>query len=187
MVRALGLAIAAMLLTVSACGSSGASDTGSGAKAQAEVKAEEKAVKDRAEAAAAAKAEQTAVHKECVEVTGKLATKLSDLDSRLSIGLPFAEYGKKVGDARVAYDQLLKDAKQRGGISDKCINRVGLPLQSAMNAYVAAYDVWNKCIEDYNCTFDGDTLKKAQASWSKATRLIEKASTNVDALAPASP
>lgn len=173
--RALGIALAALLLTVSACGASSSGRTES----------EESAAEDRAAAAAEKKAEQTAVHKECVDVTGKFATKLGELDSRLSVGLPFAEYGKKVGNARVAYDQLLKTAKRQGGISNKCINRVGTPLENALNAYVDAYNVWNKCMNDYNCTFEGDILKQAQTSWSKATRLIEKASTNVDALAPA--
>ena len=182
--RTLGISIAALLLTLSGCGSSDSSTTKSDAKAQAQAKLEERAAEDRAKAAEAAKAKQTAVHKECVDVTEKLATKLSDLDSRLSVGLPFADYGKRVGDARVAYDQLLKSAKQRGGISDKCINGVGTPLESAMNQYIDAYNVWNECVQDYDCTFEGDTLKKAQTSWSKATRLIEKASNKVDGLAP---
>jgi hypothetical protein len=120
-------------------------------------------------------------------VANGLDKRLSELNSRLSVGMAFAEYGDRVGSARVAYDALIRDAKARGGISDACINKVGIPLQSAFNDYTAAYNLWNSCINDAGCdTSKGATHDKMQTKWSKAGRLVDKADSALTGLQPGS-
>jgi hypothetical protein len=100
--------------------------------------------------------------------------------------MQFDDYGRRVGAVQVAYDRLIKDAKARDGISDACINKVALPLQTALNAYNTAYNVWNKCNQDYNCSIDeGSAEHKIQAAWAKATSRIAKAEAALTALQPA--
>jgi uncharacterized protein YceK len=113
--RSLVAALATLIL-LGGCGSSGSS---SETKAQAQ----EQAAKARASAEAKRKAKESAVFKECKAVVGPLDDQLTSLDSRLSIGLPFADYGQAVGAAKVAYDKVVRDAKARGGISNECVNR----------------------------------------------------------------
>ena len=145
---------------------------------------EEEAAEAREQRLREQRERETAVYRECVSVTKALTSKLSDLDSRLTIGLQFDDYSRKVGDAQVAYDRLIKDLKRREGVSDRCINKVGLPLERALNQYVTAYNVWNDCIGDYSCSFEGAILKRAQRSWAKATTGLERAAANLDAMRP---
>ena len=71
-------------------------------------------------------------------------------------------------------------------MSDSCINRVFLPLQTALNAYAKAYNAWNDCNSDYNCDINkGDANKKIQGSWSKASTSLTKADDGLAALQPA--
>ena len=104
---------------------------------------QEEQAKARQRAAEEKRAKQSALYGECRKVAGKLDIRLTQLDSRLSVGLPFAEYSDAVGSAKVAYDKLLRDAKSHGGLSEACINKVGIPLEKALNAYMKAHRVWD--------------------------------------------
>ena len=177
--------VVAALLLVSGCGGS-PEETQAQKAAAAKSKAREKAANERQQALAKKQRHQTAVYKECRRVAGPLDAKLDDLNSRLSVGLPFAKYSDLVGDAKVAYDKLIRDAKAQGGISDLCLNRVGTPLESGLNACINAYNTWNDCINATYCTFDKGTpsLKKAQQSWAKAGVLVNRADAALTGLRP---
>lgn len=188
-------AAVAMVMLVAGCGSSGpsahekaaaASHKAAVAKRKAAAHRQEVAARARAKAAAERRARQSAVYRECRAVANGLDNRLSELNSRLAVGMAFAEYGDRVGSARVAYDKFIRDAKARGGVSDACVNRVGVPLESALNAYAAAYDVWNNCINATSCdTSTGAAHDKMQAKWSKAGRLVDKADAALTGLQPA--
>jgi hypothetical protein len=91
---------------------------------------------------------------------------LTELDSRLSVGLSFSEYSDKVGAAKVAYDRL-----PIGSLDATCINQVGSLEEDAYNDYVHAYNTWNDCISKIGCS--NDSIKSSlQDDWSKATDLL---------------
>lgn len=179
-----GAAIVAILTT--GCGSSNVSPQDD-ARAHASLSQEAQA-KSRQKASEERKARQSAVYEECRKVANVLDERLTELDSRLSVGLPFADYGKAVGSAKVAYDKFIRDAKAQGGVSAACVNKVGIPLEGAVNAYIKAYDVWNNCVDTYSCGFDkgSPALKKAQADWTKASHLVTRADNGLAELQPAS-
>ena len=182
MLRRLLVAGLAMLI-LTGCGA--AQEAPAAKAAASKSAAAEKAAADRAAAAEKQRAERTAIYKECTKIITPFDDALSGLNSRLSVGLPFADYSKQVGNVSVAHDKVIKKAKALGGVSDQCVNRVATPLEDALRAYVKAYNVWNACISDTYCTFDGDKLKQAQGSWSKASTLIDKAETALAKLRPA--
>lgn len=103
----------------------------------------------------------------CTSELESLVEALTDLDSRLDIGLSFSEYSERVGDAKVAYDRI--DASV---LDATCIEAIGTPAETALNAYIDAYNDWNDCIQDSDCSTDSiePTL---QGHWSKATSLLD--------------
>lgn len=105
----------------------------------------------------------------CAEQLGDLHTALSDLDSRLSVGLSFQDYSERVGDVRVAYDAIDYTA-----LDPACTLGVGIQLEKATNSYIRAYTRWNNCIEDLDCSTDSID-KELQRNWARATRQIENA------------
>ncbi len=129
--RALFSAIVVLVL-LGGCGGANSPSASDKASQAAEKRAEkaEKAAEARQEAAAERRARQSAVYTECRSVVGPLDTKLTDLNSRLSVGLPFAKYSDQVGSAKVAYDKLIRDAKARGG--------------SATNASIGSAHRWSR-------------------------------------------
>lgn len=182
--RQIGMLMVVVVFALSGCGEQGASPAERAAASKSA--AAERAVKARQEALAKKKAKQTAIYEECRSVAVGLDDKLNNLNSRLGVGMPFAEYGKRVGDASVAYDEAVRKGKARGGVSESCINRVFLPLQTALNAYTKAYNVWNDCNADYNCDINkADANKLIQGSWSRASTSLTKADDGLAALQPA--
>jgi hypothetical protein len=105
----------------------------------------------------------------CPDEVIDLVETLEDLDSRLSVGLNFAAYSERVGDAQVAYDRI--DVQD---LDSGCIEHVGAPAEDAMNAYIRAYNIWNDCIGDIECENDSIT-PDLQAEWADATGLIQEA------------
>jgi len=98
----------------------------------------------------------------------------------LSIGLSYDEYGDRVGDARVAYDQLPVNDLAR-----TCLKKVAVNLESALQKYIDVFNVWGDCIEDYYCDFsEGKPNDKAQTGWYKAGNLIEDASAGLESMLP---
>jgi hypothetical protein len=94
---------------------------------------------------------------------------LEDLDSRLSVGLNFRDYGERVGDAKVAYDKIVI-----ADLSPDCVSRVGAPAETALNDYIAADDRWNRCIKSLSCK-TSSIESELQAKWSDATSQIHSA------------
>jgi hypothetical protein len=106
----------------------------------------------------------------CAKNFEGLQGKLEELNSRLAVGLSYDEYTTKLGDVRVEYDQT--DFAASGDL--RCLQRVGVKLEKAMNAYAQAANTWRECIEDYAC--ENDSIQPdLQARWEKAGRLIEQA------------
>lgn len=106
----------------------------------------------------------------CVEQLGDLHEALTDLDSRLSVGLNFSAYSDKVGDARVAYDRIDFDS-----LDPVCTLLAGVQLEKALNSYTRAYNRWNTCIGDYEC--DTDSINGSlQKEWARAQRQLKNAS-----------
>ena len=105
-----------------------------------------------------------------------LVDALGDLNSRLSVGLSFQDYSKNVGDVRVAYDQVTFDA-----LSSDCTSKVGIPAENALNDYVRAYNTWNDCIGNVDCSTDSID-SQLQPEWAKATTRVDKAKANLTAM-----
>jgi len=166
---------AALIIGLSGCGSSGTGES-----------AADKAAAARASQAAAAKAHQSEVYRECKTFMGPLDTKLSNLDALLDTGVQFSEYTSRVGQVSIAYNKLVKAMKANGGIDQHCLNKVGIPLEAAYNAYTRGGNTWNDCLQDYDCSFDkGSTaLTSTQKQWAKADRSISKAEAALNKLAP---
>lgn len=185
-----GMILALALLT--GCSGSGeagpsAAEEASAAASASASKSAEAAAQEREQAAAARKARQSAIYKECQTVTGGLNKKLVEINSLLSVGLSFERYSEKVGAAKVSYDAFIKDMKARGGISQGCLGKVGVPLESGLNAYLSAYNVWQNCIDDSACSFDEGSaaLTKVQGKWEKAGNQITRADTALSNMQPA--
>jgi hypothetical protein len=106
------------------------------------------------------------VSRECADAVAPFTEALTDLDSRLNVGLNFGAYSEKVADARVAYDRL-----PISELDTACITLVAQPEEDAFNAYVRAYNTWNDCVGDVDCSNDS-IESKLQAEWSKATDLL---------------
>jgi hypothetical protein len=109
----------------------------------------------------------------CAEDVGEFLDGLKSLDSRLDIGLTYAEYGNQLGDAKTAYDDI-----DWQDLDQDCIQGVGVDGEAALNHYLKAYTFWKDCIEDSGCQTDSiqDDL---QAEWAAATTLIAKIRTRL--------
>jgi hypothetical protein len=94
---------------------------------------------------AAAEAEAAARYSACENQVGPLINSLEELDSRLGVGLNFSDYSERVGDARVAYDDIDVDE-----LTSACIEP-GRAGEAALNAYIKAYNLWNNCFADLDC------------------------------------
>jgi hypothetical protein len=151
-----------------------ASEAAASASASASAEAEAKA-----EARAAA---QRRRHQQCADSTADLSTALQEIDSRLSVGMNYDEYGDFVGDAQVAYDRLFDGPD----LSRQCLLKVGIPLEGALNIYIDVYGIWGDCINDYGCDFsEGETNKKVQAKWAKATEVLGNSKRGLEGMKPA--
>jgi hypothetical protein len=106
------------------------------------------------------------VSESCAEAMSGLTDALTELDSRLSVGMAFSAYSDKVAAARVAYDRVDFDE-----MDTDCILGVGKPEEDAFNAYVRAYNLWNDCIGDTSCS-TAAIESELQAEWSTATSLL---------------
>lgn len=185
-----GLVLALVLIT--GCGGGdtasqpSAAEKASAAASASASKSAEEAAEAREQAAAERKVRQSALYKECQAVTSDLSKKLGEINSLLSVGLSFERYSDKVGAAKVSYDAVLKDLEERGGVSGRCLNKVALPLESSMNGYLSAYQVWQGCIDDPGCSFDegSSALTRVQGKWEKAGIKVTRADTALSNMQP---
>jgi hypothetical protein len=121
---------------------------------------------------------ERAIYLKCKEKMTPLLDSLSEVDSRLSVGVAFAEYGDLVGDAHVAYDRI-----PFGRLDSACVLQVGVPLEDGLNDYINAQNEWNRCIQNFGCDIDSID-PDLQRSWKKATHEIAKARQELHALKP---
>lgn len=151
------------LAAVTGCGA----DEEAEKREQAAAAEKREAERERREAAMKARAEAEA----CQEQMEPLVDELAELNSRLGVGLSYDEYTNKVGDVRVAYDNIDYDEL---GDAATCLSEVGVPAEKALNQYVKAASAWGDCFDDIDCS--NDTVDPTlQRHWSKATPLVERA------------
>lgn len=160
---------AALLALLAGCGGSGQS--GPAAEATSATPATAATTPPPATSAPTA---TTVFDPSCRPELQPLADALSELDSRLSVGMNFEVYSQRVGDVRVAYDKV-----DFAALDEACIGGPGVQLEKAVNSYQRAYRVWNTCIEDIDCSNDSiDSL--LQQHWSRATRQVSNAQTMLE-------
>jgi hypothetical protein len=106
---------------------------------------------------------------DCRGDIGSFVNALSEIDSRLDIGLSFVAYSEKVADAKVEYDKI-----EWPDVGLACVRQVGVFAEQAFNRYAKAYRIWNSCIESPTCT-NAKIKRKLQAQWAQATKLIRRA------------
>jgi hypothetical protein len=116
----------------------------------------------------AASRARAAAYLKCQANVGDLVDALTDLNSRLDVGLTFSSYSDRVGEVRAAYDRMDVNSE-----SLDCL-AVGVPAESAMNAYITAHSTWNDCIQNIDCNTD-DIDPQLQAQWSKAALKVDSA------------
>ncbi len=104
----------------------------------------------------------------CKNQLGDLLQSLASLDSRLSVGLTYADYSTRVGDVRVVYDRV-----PFGNINFSCLS-TGVRAEKALNSYSDAYNTWNACFSDLYCSNDSID-SELQSDWSKAGRQLRSA------------
>lgn len=169
-------AVVGGMLLVAGCGQSAEEKQQEEARARAVLEAR----RERRE-----RAHDLAVFTTCSGAFSDLEDAVGELDSRLAVGLNFESYGTAVADVRVAYDKTDYDHIDLAPADRlSCLGGVGVPLEKALNQYVAAYTRWNDCIQDLYC--DTDSIDgELQSHWTKATRAAEKARANLEDLAPA--
>ena len=108
---------------------------------------------------------------DCEEQLGPFLAAMTEVDSRLNVGLSLAEYSERLGDARVAYDAI-----DYGAITGGCTNAVGVPLEDAYNLYVQSLTAWNDCMATSGCTLES-IEPDMQAKWEDASEKIAAART----------
>lgn len=116
------------------------------------------------------------IGKKCKAELGDLVVELADLDGRLGSGVLYADYSKQVGDASSAYDRA-----NMKSLHILCVQKVGIPAEKALNAYIRASDTWNNCITNLWCSTDSID-SELQLEWAIATLDIDTAEANLEAL-----
>jgi hypothetical protein len=102
----------------------------------------------------------------CEKKLGRFIEELQEIDSRLAVGLSYDEYGSFVADARVEYDKI-----NFNSVTPECLFKVGVPAENALNDYVKAFKVWDRCFQRLGCDIDSID-PQLQKEWSQAeTRL----------------
>lgn len=107
-----------------------------------------------------------AVSSECAAALAGLTDALIEIDSRLNVGLTYANYSDRVATARVAYDKIKPTT-----LEADCLTGVASPEEDILNEYIDAYNVWNECIAKTGCTNDS-IMTELQGHWTKATGLL---------------
>jgi hypothetical protein len=111
--------------------------------------------------AARARKEAAAEYTTCKSQLGPLIHALADLEGHLQVGMNHSEYTQRVGDVKVAYNEIpFKSLKLR------CL-RAGTQAEKALNDYLAASTYWSGCIESLACA-DSTEKRVLQAKWAGA-------------------
>jgi hypothetical protein len=130
-------------------------------------------------AAEEATARAAAAAAQCQQQVGALLSAEEDLDGRLSgSGMTEDDYISRVGDVSAAYREIPIKDLQAG-----CLTSVGIPTESAMNAYIDASNTWNDCVTDFSCNVDS-IKPDLQSKWAKATVFVNQAKQGLTSLEP---
>ena len=123
-----------------------------------------------------AAAERFAIYATCREELSPLIRGLQDLDSKLDVGLAYAEYSTEVAQLSVEYNGI-----RFGRLDFECVASAGVPAETAFNQYRKAYFEWDECFDDLDCDLDfiEPTL---QTYWSKASSNVTEAKTGLNSL-----
>ncbi len=106
----------------------------------------------------------------CTQQLKDFSAALHNLDSRLGVGLSFAEYGTAVADAKVANDSVPLSELDAG-----CLNTATLEV-AAFDQYVKAFGEWNRCVGHLlTCNFDQQVKPHVQRRWASASRFLARA------------
>ncbi len=157
------LVVGAVMLVVCVAGLTACGDSGPTAE-------EKREAAERREKAEVRQAEESAQSREaeCGEQLEPFISALEGLDARLEVGLNFEEYFDELGNIQVAYNQLPID-----DLHPRCLGRVGVPSEKAYQAFTAAGEDWDACIEALSC---GDEISpEVQRQWVRGSRLLEEA------------
>ena len=145
------------------------------------------------------KAQQEA-RADCEGEIGPFMQQVTDLDSRLDLGLAYTEYSEHVGDAKVAHDRInLKSEVLRDDSdnSTNCLN-AAVAAEGALDQYIKAQRTWNECVfgeglhfdEEcgkclYDCSVD-DIEAIIRANWSAAHKSLDSARKRLNTISPTS-
>jgi len=135
-----------------------------------EAKREEAAARKRIHGVAVAK------FKRCESQLQPLIDELSELSSRINVGMNNADYTSKLGDVQIAYDQL--DIAEQDA---DCTHSVGVPAEETLNHFIKAANAWDECIEDIDCEDAEPTLQK---HWTRASISLEEAESGLSDMQP---
>jgi hypothetical protein len=161
----------AVVLSVTACGNDQQAKRAAAQAKAAHAKKAEQARQAREQAAAREKAQ--AQYAACGARMGEMLSQMSDLGSRLDVGLTYSQYSSALGDIKIAYDHASEAGGADAGALD-CLTAVGLPAEEALNQYMKASSKWSDCIDDYSCSTD--SIQPAlQSRWTSAQTKIESA------------
>ena len=175
--RSIVVGVALALAVLTACGGPSAEEKKAQAAASASAAAKVKAEKQRAA--------KKAAYEKCQRQLGSTMRASEDLDSRLSVGMAFADYTRTVGNVRVQLDKI-EALVQRTPmpLSSKCLG-VAVKLEAAANKWTDALNQWNDCIGDFDCDMDAGTQHDAmQKDWGQASRLMAQATTRMGRMQP---
>lgn len=171
--------IVPLCLTLVGCGPS-AEDELASAEAEASASAEaEASTSAEAEARASAEAEAKkaanreaarAAQRKCKNQLGSLLDTLLEIDGRLDVGITPTDFGTRLGDVAVSYNQI-----PISRLEPRCVHSVGVPLENAYNEYSKSKTKWDACIDDYDCSVEGEILEGIQEHWAQASKLVDRA------------
>lgn len=175
-----------LLFAVTACGEGSDKSSALESATSQRERAEKKAADELEAEVAARRAAKTAEHKACAAAVKPLRDALGQVDSRLGVGLTYADYGERLGDAQVHYDALLaKLDNDIDTVGTGCLD-AAIPLEKALNAYIKVNNSWGDCIDSYPCDFsEGEPNRKAQAGWAKAKKAIANSDRKLAGMSPA--
>ena len=149
--------MAAVALTLSACG-----DSGTAAPANATATPVEKPGTEK-------KAKGASAAEPCPTRVGVLVNSLDTMRHQLAVGLSYEQYVAKVHGLRRAYDQI-----PIGHLTISCLATAGTPAERALNKYIDATNSWGDCLADAACT-TASVEPVLQRKWRVASRFLSEA------------
>lgn len=116
---------------------------------------------------------------ECKDAFGPLFKSLAAIESDLAVGVNMSEFGSVVRAARREYDEAVSGGELGG---TRCLRRVAVPAERALNTYVKSFNKWNGCVVDVECN-SSSLEKRQQKRWAQASTDTLKAAANLAAMA----